>query len=53
MADHPDDGPVYEDAKDPRAVYEPIKPTLPPAGAPNFSHLVDPQLRLTLALARQ
>ena len=29
------DGPVYDDAKDPRAVYEPITPTRPPAGAPN------------------
>lgn len=29
------DGPVYEDAKDPRAVYEPITPLRPPAGAPN------------------
>ena len=29
------DGPVYDDAKDPRAVYEPITPIRPPAGAPN------------------
>jgi len=29
------DGPVYEDAKDPRAVFEPITPIRPPAGAPN------------------
>jgi arylsulfatase A-like enzyme len=29
------EGPVYEDAKDPRAVYEPIEPLRPPAGAPN------------------
>jgi arylsulfatase A-like enzyme len=29
------DGPVYDDAKDPRAVYEPITPLRPPAGAPN------------------
>jgi arylsulfatase len=29
------DGPVYEDAKDPRAVFEPITPLRPPAGAPN------------------
>ena len=29
------DGPVYEDAKDPRAVFEPIQPIRPPEGAPN------------------
>jgi arylsulfatase len=29
------DGPVYDDAKDPRAVFEPIKPIRPPEGAPN------------------
>lgn len=29
------DGPVYEDAKDPRARFEPITPLRPPAGAPN------------------
>jgi len=29
------DGPVYDDAKDPRAVFEPIAPLRPPAGAPN------------------
>ena len=29
------DGPVYDDAKDPRAVFEPIAPIRPPAGAPN------------------
>jgi arylsulfatase len=29
------DGPVFEDAKDPRAVYDPIEPLRPPAGAPN------------------
>ena len=29
------DGPVYDDAKDPRAVFEPIEPLRPPAGAPN------------------
>jgi len=29
------DGPVYEDAKDPRARYAPIEPLRPPAGAPN------------------
>ncbi len=28
-------GPVYEDAKDPRAVFEPIAPVRPPEGAPN------------------
>lgn len=35
IADPVYDGPVYDDAKDPRAVYEPIKPLRPPAGAPN------------------
>ena len=35
IAEKPYDGPVYDDAKDPRAVYEPIRPLLPPAGAPN------------------
>lgn len=29
------DGPVYDDAKDPRAVFEPIQPIRPPVGAPN------------------
>jgi arylsulfatase A-like enzyme len=29
------DGPVYEDAKDPRARFAPIEPLRPPAGAPN------------------
>jgi arylsulfatase len=29
------DGPVYDDAKDPRAVFEPIAPIRPPEGAPN------------------
>jgi hypothetical protein len=29
------DGPVYEDAKDPRATFAPIEPLRPPAGAPN------------------
>jgi arylsulfatase A-like enzyme len=29
------DGPLYEDAKDPRATFPPIEPLLPPAGAPN------------------
>ena len=29
------DGPVYEDAKDPRARFDPIEPLRPPAGAPN------------------
>src|SRR3954470_21933172 len=31
----PYDGPVYEDAKDPRATFAPIEPRRPPAGAPN------------------
>jgi arylsulfatase len=35
IADVRYDGPVYDDAKDPRAVYEPIRPIAPPAGAPN------------------
>jgi arylsulfatase len=29
------DGPIYDDAKDPRAVFEPITPIRPPDGAPN------------------
>jgi arylsulfatase A-like enzyme len=35
IPDKPYAGPVYEDAKDPRAVYEPIRPVGPPPGAPN------------------
>ncbi len=35
IADTTYDGPVYDDAKDPRAVFEPIKPIRPPEGAPN------------------
>jgi arylsulfatase len=35
LPDRTYDGPVYDDAKDPRAVYEPITPIRPPAGAPN------------------
>ena len=35
IPDKPYAGPVYEDAKDPRAVYEPIRPVSPPPGAPN------------------
>ena len=35
IPDKPYAGPVYEDAKDPRAVYEPIRPVGAPPGAPN------------------
>ena len=35
IPDEPYAGPVYEDAKDPRAVFEPIRPVRPPEGAPN------------------
>ena len=35
VPDEPYDGPVYEDAKDPRAKYAPITPLRPPADAPN------------------
>ncbi len=35
MPDKTYDGPVYDDAKDPRAVFEPIEPLRPPAGSPN------------------
>ena len=35
IPDRPYVGPVYEDAKDPRAEYEPIRPVGPPQGAPN------------------
>ena len=35
LPDRTYDGPVYDDAKDPRAVFEPIKPIRPPEGAPN------------------
>lgn len=35
IPDEPYTGPVYEDAKDPRARYAPITPLRPPAGAPN------------------
>jgi arylsulfatase len=35
IPDQPYDGPVYEDAKDPEALFPPIEPLRPPAGAPN------------------
>jgi arylsulfatase len=35
IPDRPYDGPVYEDAKDPKATFPPIEPLRPPAGAPN------------------
>jgi arylsulfatase len=35
IPDKPYTGPVYEDAKDPRAVFEPIRPVEAPSGAPN------------------
>ena len=35
IPDAPYEGPVYDDAKDPRARYEPIRPLRPPTGAPN------------------
>jgi arylsulfatase len=35
IAEQPYDGPVFEDAKDPAATFEPIEPLQPPAGAPN------------------
>jgi arylsulfatase len=35
IPDRPYDGPVYEDAKDPKAKFAPIEPLRPPAGAPN------------------
>lgn len=35
IPDQPYVGPIYEDAKDPRAVYEPIRPIRPPQDAPN------------------
>jgi arylsulfatase A-like enzyme len=35
IPDQPYDGPVYEDAKDPKAAFAPIEPLRPPAGAPN------------------
>ena len=35
IPDQPYGGPVYEDAKDPAAVFPPIEPLRPPAGAPN------------------
>ena len=35
IPDKPYAGPVYDDAKDPRAVFEPIVPVRPPDGAPN------------------
>ena len=35
IPDKPYAGPVFEDAKDPRAVFEPITPVRPPEGAPN------------------
>jgi arylsulfatase len=35
IPDEPYDGPVLEDAKDPRARFAPIEPLLPPTGAPN------------------
>jgi arylsulfatase A-like enzyme len=35
IPDRPYAGPVYEDAKDPKATFSPIEPLRPPAGAPN------------------
>jgi arylsulfatase A-like enzyme len=35
IPDRPYAGPVYEDAKDPKAMFPPIEPLRPPAGAPN------------------
>jgi arylsulfatase A-like enzyme len=35
IPDRPYDGPVYEDANDPKAKFPPIQPLRPPAGAPN------------------
>ncbi|MGL6278879.1 MAG: arylsulfatase, partial [Gaiella sp.] len=35
IPDQPYDGPVFEDAKDPSARFEPIEPLRPPEGAPN------------------
>jgi arylsulfatase len=35
IPDQPYDGPVFEDARDPRASFPPIEPLRPPAGAPN------------------
>jgi arylsulfatase len=35
IPDRPYDGPVPFDAKDPEAVFPPIEPLSPPAGAPN------------------
>ena len=35
MPEKPYAGPVYEDAKDPLAVFEPIVPVRPPEAAPN------------------
>lgn len=35
IGDKPYDGPVFDDAKDPRSRYEPIKPLRPPTEAPN------------------
>jgi arylsulfatase len=35
IADRPYDGPIYEDAKDPKAKFPPIEALRPPGGAPN------------------
>ena len=35
IPDRPYDGPVYEEAQDPKAKFAPIEPLRPPAGAPN------------------
>jgi arylsulfatase len=35
IPDVPYGGPVYDDAKDPRATFDPIRPLRPPLGAPN------------------
>ena len=37
IPDKPYAGPVYEDAKDPRAVYEPIRPVGPASGCARTS----------------
>ena len=35
LPDEPYTGPVYRDAKDPRATFKPLEPLRPPEGAPN------------------
>jgi arylsulfatase len=56
IPDRPYTGLVPYDAKDPDTSFPPIEPLRPPAGAPNVldaDHLISPEERLQIAMARQ